>query len=209
MDDRRTPPTSPTPSNGAVRDRRHRLVRAVAPLALGLALAATAPACGRDDPDEGANDAADQLAEQIAESGAGKEADVDIDSSSGQVDVSTDEGQMSFGEQTELPADFPAEVPLPERYELTSAMTDTAGGVGGWTVIGDLPDASGDTYDAVLSRFTDAGWTTTSSSSSDTGGGTVSTAMLEDGRWQVVVSVQVGVADTADSFSYLVTPMAG
>ena len=99
-----------------------------------------------------ANEAADQLAEQIAESGAGKDADVDIDSESGQVDVSTDDGEMSFGEQTELPADFPARCPCPSDYELTSAMSDSTGGVGGWTVIGDLPDATGDTYDAVLSR---------------------------------------------------------
>lgn len=203
MHDRRTRRHRPTRALG------RRALRAGAPLLLVLALAATTTACGGGSDDDRANEAADQLAEQIAESGAGKDADVDIDSSSGQVDVSTDEGEMSFGEQTELPADFPAEVPLPERYELTSAMSDSTGGVGGWAVIGDLPDASGDTYDALLSRFTDAGWTTTSSSSSDSGGGTVSTAMLEDGSWQVVVSVQVGVSGTPDSFSYLVTPTSG
>ena len=33
--------------------------------------------------------------------------------------------------------------------------------------------------------------------------------MIENGSWQVVVSVQVGVSGTPDSFSYLVTPTSG
>ena len=185
------------------------MVRAGAPVLLVLALAATSPACGGGGDDDRANEAADQLAEQIAESGAGKDADVDIDSSSGQVDVSTDEGEMSFGDQTELPADFPEDVPLPDGAQLTSAMSSGSGDSAGWTVIGDLPDATDSTYDELVARFTGAGWTTTSDSSSDTGGGTASTAMLDNGTWQVVLSVQVGVEGTPDSFSYLVTPAAG
>ena len=59
------------------------------------------------------NTAADELAEQIAEAGAGEDTDVDIDSESGQVDVSTPDGDMSFGDGTELPDDFPSRDPAP------------------------------------------------------------------------------------------------
>ena len=109
-----------------------------------------------------ANEAADQLAEQIAESGAGDDADVDIDSETGQVDVSTEDGDMSFGEGTELPEDFPADIPLPQDYELTSAMSTDTGDATGWTISGELPDADDSTFDDLVAEFTSAGWTKTS-----------------------------------------------
>lgn len=197
-----------THSTGATHRRARTGTRRVATVAVGLLLATTA-GCGGSGDEDSANTAADELAEQIAESGGGKDTDVDIDSESGQVDVSTEDGEMSFGDQTELPADFPEDVPLPDGAQLTSAMSSGSGDSAGWTVIGDLPDATDGTYGELVARFTAAGWTTTSDSASDTGGGTASTAMLDNGTWQVVVSVQVGVEGTPDSFSYLVTPTPG
>jgi hypothetical protein len=199
----------PTPTTAAAHRPARPGTRRVAMVAAGLLLATTV-GCGGSADEDSANTAADELAEQIAESGGGKDTDVDIDSESGQIDVTTEDGEMSFGDQTELPGDFPVDdVPLPDGAQLTSAMSSGSGDSAGWTVIGDLPDATDSTYDELVALFTGAGWTTTSDSSSATGGGTASTAMLDNGTWQVVLSVQVGVEGTPDSFSYLVTPVAG
>ena len=196
--------TEPTTST---RRSTRRTARAVAPLAMCLAVALGASGCGGSD-DDSASNAADELTEKLAESGTGGEADVDIDSESGQVDVSTDSGDMSIGEDTTLPDDFPEDVPLPADYELTSAMT-SSGDTSGWTIAGTLPDADDTTFDALVAEFTGAGWTSISDASTETGGGTASTAMLDNGTWQVVLSVQVGVEGAPDGFSYLVSPAAG
>lgn len=179
--------------------------RAAAPVLVCLALGTAAAGCGGSE-DDATNQAADDLAEQIAEAG-GQDAEVDIDSETGEVDVQTDDGEMSVGEDVALPDDFPSEIPLPDDYELSAAMTSSADG--GWTITGSLPDASEASFDELVAGFTDAGWTTESDSSSDTGGGTASTALVTNDTWQVLVSVQVGVTGTPDSFSYLVSPAAG
>lgn len=200
-----TPQDSPTHTP---RTARRRARRVVAPVALCLALGTGTLACGGGSDDESANEAADQLAEQIAESGAGDDADVDIDSETGQVDVSTEDGDMSFGEGTELPEDFPADIPLPQDYELTSAMSTDTGDATGWTISGELPDADDSTFDDLVAEFTSAGWSKSSDATTEVDGGTSGTAMLDDGTWQVVLSVQVGVQDMPDSFSYLVSSAA-
>jgi hypothetical protein len=202
------PLTSPTQATPTAPRRVRRALRFAAPVVACVALGTLATACGGSG-DEVADNAADELAEQLAEAGAGQDADVDIDSESGQVDVSTPDGDMSFGEGTELPDDFPSEIPLPADYQLNSAMSTSTDGSDGWTISGELPGATSDTFDELVAAFTDAGWTTTSDSSSETGGGTASTAMLDDGTWQVILSVQVGVEGMPDSFSYLVSSSAG
>lgn len=194
--------TSPTQHTA----RRWR--RVVGTAAVGMALVAGAAACGGSSDEDAADQAADELAEQLAESGSGGEADVDIDSESGQVDVQTEDGDMSFGEGTELPDDFPSDIPLPADYELTSAMSTSTSGSEGWTIGGNLPNADGATFDDLVAEFTDAGWTETSKTTSETEGGTASTAMFDNGTWQVLFSTQIGIEGLPDSFSYVVTAAA-
>jgi hypothetical protein len=200
-EDRDMDQTSPTQHTA----RRWR--RVVGTAAVGMALVAGTAACGGSDQDA-ADQAADELAEQLAESGSGGEADVDIDSESGQVDVQTEDGDMSFGEGTELPDDFPSDIPLPADYELTSAMSTSTSGSEGWTIGGNLPNADGATFDDLVAEFTSAGWTEMSKTTSETEGGTASTAMFDNGTWQVLFSTQIGIEGLPDSFSYVVTAAA-
>lgn len=201
--------TAPHSSPVSALTSRHRrtrstVVRVLAPVALCVAFGAGTVACGGND-EGSASDAADELAEKLAESG-NDDADVDIDSESGQVDVSTPDGDMSFGDGTELPDDFPSDIPLPEGYALTSSMSNADGDSSNWSITGTLPDADDSTFDDLVAEFTSAGWTKSSDASSETGGGTASTAMLDNGTWQVLVSTQVGVEGMPDSFTYVVSP---
>jgi hypothetical protein len=179
--------------------------RAAAPAAVGLALVIGATACGGSSSEDVADQTADELAEKLAEAGSGGDADVDIDSESGQVDVQTEDGDMSFGEGTELPDDFPSDVPLPADYELTSSMSNSSAGSEGWTISGSLTGATDSTFEDLVGEFTSAGWTETSKTTSASEGGMASTALLDNGTWQVLVSTQIGIEGLEDSFSYVVT----
>ncbi len=194
---------TPTPHRSARRWRR-----IAAPAAVGMALVVGTAACGGSSDEDAADQAADELAEQLAEAGSGGEADVDIDSESGQVDVQTEDGDMSFGEGTELPEDFPSDIPLPADYELTSAMSTSSSGSEGWTIGGNLPGADDATFEDLVGEFTSAGWTETSKTTSESEGGTASTAMFDNGTWQVLFSTQIGIEGLPDSFSYVVTAAA-
>ncbi len=174
----------------------------IAAIALAGVMTLGLGACGGGSDDS--SDAADELAEKLAESGTG-DADVDIDSETGQVDVSTPEGDMSFGSGSELPDDFPADIPFPEGSTLTSTMNSTDGDVKTWSVTGTLADADDSTFDDIVAQFTDDGWTSTMNSSGSTGGGAGSTAMLTKGDMQVLVSTQIGIDGVDDSFSYVIT----
>ena len=184
------------------RTARRSRARAVASVAAAGVFALGLGACGGSSDDS--SDAADQLAEKLAEAGTG-DADVDIDSETGQVDVSTPDGDMSFGSGSELPDDFPSDIPFPEGSKLTSTLNSTDGGVKTWSAMGTLADADASTFDDVVALFTDSGWTSTMNSSGSTGGGTGSTAILTKGDLQVLVSTQVGIEGLDDSFSYVVT----
>lgn len=181
------------------RRRRHTMT-AVALVAL---LGAGTVACGGDD---SANEAGDELAEQLAEAGAGVD-DVEIDSESGEVDIETEDGSVSIG--SDLPDDFPEDIPLPEDYELISSMGGSSDGEQGWTISGTLPDADEDTFDGLLAAFTDAGFEVTNEMTGESSNGQSSTATLDDGTWSVLLSVQVGVDGADDSFNYIVGTSTG
>lgn len=188
-------------STSAARRTRSRLHTVAAIAATGVMLFGVG-ACGGGSDDS--SEAADKLAEKLAEAGSG-DTDVDIDSESGQVDVSTPEGDLSFGSGSELPEDFPNDIPFPDGSKITSTLNSTDGDVKTWSAMGTLADADESTFDDIVAMFKDNGWTSTMDSSGSSGGGTGSTAILTKGDLQVLVSTQVGVDGLDDSFSYVIT----
>ena len=79
--------------------------------------------------------ATEMAAEQVIEHAAnteGKDVDVDLSGASGT--VKTDEGTVQFGEGTQVPADWPADVPVYPGATVQAAMTMESGGVPGHTL---------------------------------------------------------------------------
>jgi hypothetical protein len=192
--------------------RRRRPAAVVAAAATCLALGMATLGCGggsndAEPPDEASREAAERVAEELAESGAGDGAEVDIDTGSGQVDVSTDEGEASFGEGTELPADFPDEIPFPDDYQLTSVVTAGGPEGSGWTLSGELAGATDSTFDELVARFTDAGFTVSSEYDAPDAG--LSSAQLDNGTWTIALAVQVGMEGMPDSFTYAIATPNG
>ena len=200
----------PNPILRASRGRRPAALVATAAACVVLGVGTLGCGGGNDDaepPDEASREAAERVAEELAESGAGNDAEVDIDADNGQVDISTDEGEASFGEGTELPADFPAEIPFPDDYELTSVVTNGGPEGSGWTVTGELASATDSTFDELVARFTAAGFTVSSEYDSPDAG--LSSAQLDNGTWTIALAVQVDIEGLPDSFTYAIaTPNA-
>lgn len=85
---------------------------------VALVLAAAAPltlaACSADA-------VSDQAAERIAEASGGGE--VDIDSSDGRIEISNEDGSYTAEAGGELPADWPADIPMPADYTIETVTT--------------------------------------------------------------------------------------
>lgn len=52
---------------------------------------------------------------------------VSVDSKNGEVQISSEDGDVSFGSSSDVPDDFPDEVPLPEDAKVTSSFSTDSG----------------------------------------------------------------------------------
>lgn len=93
---------------------RHTVVPVVAVVA-----ALTLAGCGAGE--KAGQEAADRLTEKaLSQDGQ----DVDVDSGDGSVSVKTEDGTVAFGEDVDLPEEFPDDVPLPRAdFKVVSAAT--------------------------------------------------------------------------------------
>ncbi len=88
--------------------------------ALALALTLALGACGKAQ-----DKAAEALAEKALEASTGQKVDIDVGENGQTMTVQTEQGTLthSSGENVPMPADFPADVVLPDDYAVMSVMT--------------------------------------------------------------------------------------
>ncbi len=172
----------------------HSLVRPLAVAVTGTFLLTFGVGCGSSD------DVADKVSEKIAESSSGEDVDVDIDSDSGDVSIESADGTKLQMGTADLPEDWPAEIPLPDDYELNQAMSMNNSNSPGFSIGGTLSTDSTEVFDEVTAAFVDAGWTETSKTTNAFDGGTNSSASYENGSWEVIFSTQT--IDGIDGFGY-------
>lgn len=192
---RRTPST--TTDRPSPRRRRLPLLAAAPAVVLGIAVLGS---CSSED-------VAEKLTEQAIESSGGDGANVDIDSETGQVDIETADGSMSFG-TAELPDGWPSEIPMPDDYELTNAMVTGADGERSFTLGGTFSGSSSEVFDSLTEQFESEGWTQVTKSNSSTDDGMYATASYQNSTWQAILSVMTG-ADGEPTFGYTVVPAEG
>ena len=127
----------------------HRTVKSVASVALAATLVT------------GCSAIADKAGEKVAEKGmeAAGGGDVDIDSDDdGKVSIESDEGSLEIG-GSELPDDFPEEVPLPDDFTLEASMSMGTADDQSFTVHFTSEDADvKQTHDDLKSRAEAAGF---------------------------------------------------
>jgi hypothetical protein len=185
----------PTPPTSTARARRAFATLSVVALGAGGLLTA----CSTDD-------LADRVTEKVAESG-GEDVDVSVDSESGEYSIESADGstKMQVG-SAELPDDWPAEIPLPEDYTLTAAMSTASSGSPGFNIGGSLPEDADAlaVFDEITAAFVADGWTEQQKGTSTFEGGSTSSASYDNGTWQAVVGVSAPTEDEAAYFSYTV-----
>lgn len=135
----------------------------------------------------------------------GSSGDVDIDSDDGTVKVETEDGTTSYGEDVDLPDDFPSDVPLPQSdHRVVSASTQGTG----MFVTMSLTDVD---YDAevehLTSGFEESGYTVADKmTSASEGQQFVMFTAEKDGRTIAVsLSVESG-GDSAAMYTVTDTP---
>jgi hypothetical protein len=131
----------------------------------------------------GCSKAGERIAESISEEAIesaieegieseGGQAEVDI--SEGEVTVTTDEGQTSWGLSSEMPENFPSVVPLYPDMTPKSTMTWQDDGKDYFIIDFDTDDEGEDIYNWYLDKFPAEGWTVEFNSKTESGDGNAS-----------------------------------
>lgn len=188
----RTPST--VTNRPSPRRRRLPLLAAAPAVVLGLAVLGS---CSSED-------VAEKLTEQAIESSGGDGANVEFDSETGQVDIETEDGSMSFG-TAELPDGWPSEIPMPDDYELTNAMVTGADGERSFIVGGTFDGDAKATFNSLTEQFAEDGWTEVTKTDMSTSDGMNASASFNGDTWQAILSV-TDLSDGAPTFGYTIVP---
>ncbi|KRB80017.1 hypothetical protein ASE01_00450 [Nocardioides sp. Root190] len=138
-----------------------------------LALVLTLGACSED--------IGEKVAEKIAEEQIGDGAEVDVDTGSGEVRIDDGSGS-SYISGTQLPEDFPAEVPLIEGEILTgAAVKENDSAV--WTVTVQVAGDAQEAFDEAVRLLEGAGFELATELQAGLYGG-----QLDNGTWDVVLA---------------------
>ncbi len=151
-------------------------------------LAAVAAGCGNDAPEE----ATEQAMESAIRS-SGQEGDVEVDA--GTMKITTADGQMTFGEGTKLPDNWPDDVPVYEGLKLLTAMTAPEGS----TIQGTTTDSLDKVTEFYKDRVTKDGWTEQTTMTQP------QMSMLSYTKEQRTLVVTIGAADAETSVSLTVS----
>lgn len=126
-------------------------------------------------------DIGERVAEKIAEEQLGDGAEVDVDTGGGEVRIDDGSGSSYVG-GTELPEDFPAEVPLLEGEILTGAAVKESGSAV-WTVTVQVAGDAQEAFDEAVRMLEGAGFELATEVQAGLYGG-----QLDNGTWRVVLA---------------------
>jgi hypothetical protein len=142
--------------------------------ALVLAVAGMAALSGCGD------DAAESGVEELIESQSGGDVDVEVDDDGG-VAIQTEDGSFSSGTTTELPEEWPEDIPEPDGLAITGATVIGTEGEQAITVVGNVDGE--DFVDSYAGALESAGFNEDSTFTSD---GTINNVYSND-QWTVSV----------------------
>jgi hypothetical protein len=147
---------------------------------------------------------AESISEEAIESaieegieGEGGQAEVDI--SEGEVSITTEEGETSWGLSTELPENFPNVVPLYPNMTPKSTMTWTEDGKDFFIIEFETNDTGEEIYNWYMDKFPAEGWTIDFSSTNTSDGDKYYNVTANDGTYVVVIMISVYEGETSVS----------
>jgi len=158
----------------------------------------------------GCSCAAEKITEKIIESAAASEGqDIDVDLSSGEVNITGEDGEqfsissddegatittedgettISSGENLSIPDDFPSQIPVPSDLNIITSATGQEGGQQQFSILGQYQGGSGtelfEWYKQEMS-----GWNITSQQTYEDEEGTTSTIIADNDNYNVNVFI--------------------
>jgi hypothetical protein len=107
-------------------------------------------------------DNAENLTENIIESSTGTDVDINKDGSS--VNIQTEDGSVSIGNEQKVPEDLPSAVVLYDNQEVVGVVTSTQDGTKYWNISADTADEVAKVSSYIETKYGENGWTTVSTS---------------------------------------------
>ncbi len=106
----------------------------------------------------------EKVTEKVIEDQTGADVDLDVDEDGG-VEITTDEGQTSYGSKAEVPDNWPKDVPIIDHTEVVSASTykDTTSGTTSYQVMVKSSKNYSDSKSYYKTEMPNEGWTELSS----------------------------------------------
>lgn len=173
-------------------------------LAIGLSATAVLAGCG----DDGGNTSANAI-EQAIKDQTGSSVDISVDSSNnGKIKITTDTGSVEMGSSSDLPDDFPKDVPLPDLKLVTSyAGTSGAGNEKNFVLTFESKSAKND-FNAYVDELKSKGFT-----AGDTASGTQDEAFFGftnavNDAWKLDIAAAGQKGDEPGTITVAVTPKA-
>lgn len=109
----------------------------------------------------------------------------------GNVEISTKEDSLSIGAGTDLPDEFPKDVPTPDDLQIQAAATNTQDGKQDFVITYTAPDAK-KAYEDYKSKLTGDGFTVTNDDTTEADGKFRGGLEATKGTWKVNVVAGVG-----------------
>lgn len=111
------------------------------------------------------------IAEKTVESAVKQATGADVDVQGDDITVSSKDGSVKVSSGAELPADFPADVPIPDGATIETVITSDISAGTGYSVGLSTDDTPADLFDWYTQALKDAGWDIATSTSVEGGTG--------------------------------------
>lgn len=168
--------------------------RAAAPILLVLTVAMAA--CGGDDSD---------AVERAIEQAGGGDVDIEVDDDSGEFRVASDDGSFAVSSSSELPDEWPADIGLPDGFQITGTSSVSDGGSGSLVGVSGTVTMTLDELDRFYAD-TLSGWTEAMRTTSGTGEGAHFNATYQQGGRSLAVGGLGGGDAIEVTLSYIEDP---
>jgi hypothetical protein len=152
----------------------------VAVISLAIFMLFSGSGCKGDATEESVETAIEEAIES-----EGGNAEVDI--SEGETTITTDEGEVTIGEGTDLPDGFPDVIPVYANLVITTSWKTTENGLDAFSVAASSNDSGSTIFDWYMSQL--GGWQNVSEFTNESEGQTLSSISADNGTYTLIVTI--------------------
>ncbi|MFA5015235.1 MAG: hypothetical protein WC549_06825 [Actinomycetota bacterium] len=157
-----------------------KIITLVVVLSLVIFMLFSAGGCRREITEESVEAAIEEAIES-----EGGNAEVDI--SEGEATITTDEGEMTIGEGTDLPDGFPDAIPVYANMVITTSWKTTEDDLEAFSIAASSSDSGSTIFDWYISQL--GGWQNVNQFTNKSEGETLSSISADNGTYTLIVTI--------------------